>query len=95
MVPVCTESGVESFGGVGGNENRCWPDGWFCTWLIFSWGSCGHVNGLPHGLLDASDFGSLNHGCNGAWKCGLQTWGVVCDVDIRDAEIVRKKKNNN
>lgn len=23
--PVCTESGVESFGGVGGNGNECWP----------------------------------------------------------------------
>lgn len=24
--PVCTESGVESFGGVGGNGNECWPE---------------------------------------------------------------------
>lgn len=23
--PACTESGVESFGGVGGKENKCWP----------------------------------------------------------------------
>lgn len=83
--PVCTESGVESFGGVGGNENKCWPDWWLCTWTL-SCGSCGQANGLPQGLPDANDLGSLNHGCRGAWKCGLHTWGDACDEDIREAE---------
>lgn len=85
--PVCTESGVESFGGVGGNENKCWPVWWLCTtWPTLSCGSCGQANGLPHGLPGASDFGSLSHGCNGAWKCGLQICCVLCDDDIRDAK---------
>lgn len=83
--PVCTESGVESFGGVGGNENKCWPLWWLCTiWPTLSCGSCGHAN--PHGLPGPNDFGSLNHGCNGAWKwCGRCICCELCDDDIRDA----------
>uniref|UniRef100_A0A182IST9 Uncharacterized protein n=1 Tax=Anopheles atroparvus TaxID=41427 RepID=A0A182IST9_ANOAO len=82
---VCTESGVESLGGVGGKENRCWPVWPPCTWLSLSCGSCGQANGLPHGLPDAIGFGGSLSQERGPWKCGRQTCGVTCDELMRDA----------
>uniref|UniRef100_A0A182ND13 Uncharacterized protein n=1 Tax=Anopheles dirus TaxID=7168 RepID=A0A182ND13_9DIPT len=82
---VCTESGVESLGGVGGKEKRCWPVWPVCTWLSLSCGSCGQANGLPHALLDAIGFGGSLSQDSGPWKCGRQTCGDTCDVVMRDA----------
>lgn len=98
--PVCTESGVESFGGVGGKENKCWPEDWWllplpppppppppddCSWPTLSCGSCGQTNEPPHGLPGPPvSLGSLSHGI-GPWKCGLHTCGDACDDGIREA----------
>lgn len=84
-----TESGVESLGGVGGNEKILW--GWagavLGLWLL-SGSPAPPPKGTqgpecPKGFADASE----SHGCNGGWKCGLQTW---LD-DILEAETIKKQ----
>lgn len=90
--PVCTESGVESFGGVGGKGNKCCEPCELCICPTLSCGS-GHANGLLHELPGAKVFGSDIAQCRGVWKCGLHTWGDECDVGILEAE--NKKMNLN
>lgn len=98
--PVCTESGVESFGGVGGNGNECWPAVVWWLWPIWPtlWSTCGswgHANGLPHGLAGANDLCSLvSHEPRGGWKCGRHTCGDVWDDGIRDAATTTRKQTN-